>query len=403
MSRKVRAAFIDGPMYEPLYRLVDEFSAAGQVVVEAGFRGDHPALNAHLASSPNPPYDLVSTHTKYAPSQARFLAPLQTLITSVELADFYPKVLDLATVEGNLLGIPRNIDVRLLHYRTDLMEKPPQSWDELFEVALRLTGSKSRYGFAFPGRESGLFGTFFELCEAAGAHLFPANGIPDILNDGGRWALGLLRRMFASGVVPPEIVDWHYDEVHRSFREGHVAMIGDWPAYYPAHLDPSLSGVHDCFSVAVYPIGPSGESKTYGGCHTFALTHRGASNPDAVELLCFLTALERQMFECSRGSVPVRQSVMQQILGHASEKDSERWLMLESVIATSVIIPPKMKQYPEIEAVLWQTLQKAIIGKMEEEEALNSIVRQIADIVNRASTQSQHSTVQAQKESSNVD
>jgi len=77
--------------------------------------------------------------------------------------------------------------------------------------------------------------------------------------------------------------------------------------------------------------------------------------------------------------------------------------MLESVIATSVIIPPKMKQYPEIEAVLWQTLQKAIIGKMEEEEALNSIVRQIADIVNRASTQSQHSTVQAQKESSNVD
>lgn len=379
MSGKVKVALIAGAMYEPLYRSLQEFSATRGVAVELGYSGDHPALNAHLASMPDPDYDLVSTHTKYAPSQAHFLAPLQALIPQEELADFYPRLLELATVEGQLLGLPRNIDVRLLHYRTDLMDEPPQTWEALFDMAAKLTRGKDFYGFAFPGMESGLFGTFFELAESAGAHLFPESGIPDIVNDGGLWALGLLRRMYASGTVPRQIVDWHYEEVHRAFREGHVAMIGDWPAYYRAHLDPAQSSVYDRFAVAAYPASPSGVSKTYGGSHTFALTRHGAANPDAVELLRFLTAPEWQLEEASRGSVPVRRSVMRQIREAASAKELQRWSTLESVIDTSVLIPPKLKQYPEIEAVLWRTVQRAIVGAIGEEEALHSIVSQIAD------------------------
>lgn len=386
MAGKVKVALIAGAMYEPLYRSLEELSAERRVTVEVGYSGDHPALNAHLASMPDPAYDLVSTHTKYAPSQAHFLAPLQTLISKEELADFYPRVLELATVDGELLGLPRNIDVRLLHYRTDLMDGPPQTWDELFDTAQKLTRGKDLYGFAFPGMESGLFGTFFELGESAGGRLFPESGIPDIVNDGGRWALRLLRQMYASGTIPRQVVDWHYDEVHCAFRKGHVAMIGDWPAYYRAHLDPAQSSVYDRFAVAAYPIGPSGASKTYGGSHTFALTRRGAANPDAVELLRFLTSPKRQMEEASRGSVPVRRSVMQQVRESASAKELDRWHTLESVIDTSVLIPPKLKCYPEIEAVLWHTVQRAIVGAISEEEALNSIVSQIATITRHERT-----------------
>jgi multiple sugar transport system substrate-binding protein len=381
MAKTLQVAFISGPMYERLYDALEEFSAARHIQVEVGYSGDHPALNEHLASSKNPPYDLVSTHTKYAPSQTHFLAPLQTLIQPQELADFYPRLLEMATVDGNLLSIPRNIDLRLLHYRTDLIDAPPPTWDELFTVAQRLTKRNDFYGFVFPGQESGLFGTFFELAEAGGARLFPDGKIPDIVNEGGRWALAFLTRMYAAGIVPSQIIDWHYDEVHRFFREGHAAMVGDWPGYYRAHLDPTQSQVHDRFSVAAYPAGPSGASKTYGGSHTFALTNRGANNPDAVELLRFLTAGERQLGEAARGSVPVRRSVMQQVLESASESELKRWRILESVIEESVLIPPKMEYYPEIEAVLWRTVQKAIIGQIHQEDALASIVNQIAGII----------------------
>ena len=381
MSQTVQVALIAGPMYERLYAALEEFSSFHSIQVRIEFKGDHPALNEHLTSSASSAYDLVSTHTKYAPSQAHLLAPLQAHIPANELADFYPKVLELATVNGNLLALPRNIDVRLLHYRTDLIHEPPPTWDDLFDVAQSVTKSSGVYGFVFPGRESGLFGTFFELVESAGAHLFPDNQIPDIVNDGGRWTLDLLSKMYASGIVPPQIIDWHYDEVHRFFREGHAAMVGDWPGYYGAHLDPSQSRVYDRFSVAAYPAGPSGVTKTYGGCHTFALTHRGANNPDAIDLLRFLTALERQLLEATQGSVPVRRSVMRQVLESASDSELKRWRTLESVIEHSVLIPPKMECYPEIESILWRTVQKAIVGEVDVDAALQSIVSQIAHLI----------------------
>jgi multiple sugar transport system substrate-binding protein len=74
------------------------------------------------------PYDLVSTHTKYAPSQLDFLAPLDRLVGADELEDFVPLILEPASVGGSLYGVPRNIDVRLLHYRADLVGRPPATW-----------------------------------------------------------------------------------------------------------------------------------------------------------------------------------------------------------------------------------------------------------------------------------
>ena len=56
----------------------------------------------------------------------------------------------------------------------------------------------------------------------AGARLFPSNLIPDIENEGGRWALALLRKFYAEGIVPPEVPKWHYDKIHEYFREGHA-------------------------------------------------------------------------------------------------------------------------------------------------------------------------------------
>ena len=207
----------------------------------------------------------------------RFLAPLDDLLAKQELEDFTPQLLDLARIHGGLFSLPRNVDVRLLHYRTDLIAQPPATWDDLLDLARALNRPPHQYGFVFPGMESGLFGTFYELVEMGGAELFPPNLVPQIENDGGRWALSLLRTFYAEGLVPPAIVEWHYDKVHDCFRDGHAAMVGDWPGYYADYCDPQASAVHDRFALARYPVGPIGKSLVYGGSHTFALTRQGAA------------------------------------------------------------------------------------------------------------------------------
>jgi multiple sugar transport system substrate-binding protein len=222
MKSHLKIALTSGGMYESLYARIPEFERATGVTVAVEFAGTHPELNAHLAALDPVPYHLVSTHTKYAPSQLRFLAPIEGFDTS----DFFPTVLDLAKIGGVLYGIPRNIDLRLLHYRTDIIETPPTTWDELVAVAKRVAHAPEQYGFVFTGIESGLFGTFFELAESAGAPIFPPSLLPELNNDGGRWALNVLRELYSSGTAPQALAGWHYDEVPRRKCGDGVGLAG---------------------------------------------------------------------------------------------------------------------------------------------------------------------------------
>jgi multiple sugar transport system substrate-binding protein len=94
---------------------------------------------------------VISTHTKYAPSQRQWLTPLDDDLDDEELEPFTPRTLKLARMDGSLYGVPRNLEVKLLLYRTDLMKDKPSSWEDLLETATRLR-SNNLYGFAFPGK-----------------------------------------------------------------------------------------------------------------------------------------------------------------------------------------------------------------------------------------------------------
>jgi ABC-type glycerol-3-phosphate transport system substrate-binding protein len=133
-----------------------------------------------------------------------------------------------------------------------------------------------------------------------------------------------------------------------------------------------------------YPTGPEGKSLSYGGGHTFALTKEGAKKPEALQLLLHLTASEQQLGEARRGCVPVRRSVMKQMQSEANQASHARLAMLEKVIADHILIPPKFARYPEVEEVLWRTVQKAFTGEIEIDDALESITEQISEIVQQA-------------------
>ena len=381
MSKELKVALVSGPAYDPLYLTLKKFTESTGIEVNVAFSGDHPSLNYHLASLSDVPYDLVSTHSKYAPSQLKFLAALDEVIPYNVIEDFVPLLLELSTIDGALYGLPRNIDVRLLHYRSDLIGTPPGSWDELFAVARELSSPPEFYGFIFPGRESGLFGTFYELAEMAGAQLFPKTLVPDIENEAGYWALDLLRRLYAERITPKEFTAWHYEEVHECFRSGKAAMVCDWPGYYSLYRDASISAVSDRFELTRYPIGPTGRSLSYGGGHTFALTKQGIQNPNALELLLFLTDCEQQLLEARNGCIPVRRTVMKAMQAEGDEANRERLRMLDDVIENHILVPPKFAHYPDVETVLWHTVQSAIIGRLTVEDALTSMRKKIEQIV----------------------
>ena len=134
MARSLRVLLVGGPMYDPLYERLERFDEREGVGVEAVVAPSHPDLNERIEEefgSGAASYDLISTHAKYATSQRGWLTPLDEDLEDSELKNFTPQTLELARIDGQLYGVPRNLDVKLLHYRTDIVPEPTASWEEL--------------------------------------------------------------------------------------------------------------------------------------------------------------------------------------------------------------------------------------------------------------------------------
>lgn len=178
----LRIALVGGPMYDHLYRYFDHAGVDVDVVAHA----DHPTLNRQVADllGAGERLDIVATHSKYAPSQAQWLRPLDDLVDADRVAALAERAVGLCRYDGHWYCLPRSVDVRVMWVRTDRLGEVPDTWTELIE---------SDTVFGFPGRESGLFGTFFELVVGAGGELFDVEGRPQMTGPEASAAVEMLR------------------------------------------------------------------------------------------------------------------------------------------------------------------------------------------------------------------
>ena len=382
-------------MYDSLYDRLPAFERATGLHVDVVDRLPHPELNARVKrefESGAADFDLISTHTKYAPSQATWLSPDDLTLVG-DGRDFLPQLLELARIDGALLQIPRNLDVRLLYYRRDLLAdgadddaRPPvpRTWDALVETATRVT-RPGLSGFLFPGRDSGLFGTFYELLVSAGGHLFDASLRPAFDDAAGVWAADRLAELHhRRGLTPRELPAWHYDEVSASFRRGEAAMVCDWPGSHHLYKARETCDVADRVGLALLPSGPAGIRAAYSGCHSFAIPRTARNRAGAVELLRDLTSTAAQLGEARRGAIPVRASALAQIRAEAAADPAEahRWELLTRT-QEAMIIPPRFAAYPECEDAIWHAVQRAMTGVVSPQAAVREGAQHIVALLAR--------------------
>jgi multiple sugar transport system substrate-binding protein len=382
---ELHLALIGGPQYDGLLELLPKFEEQTGYRLHVDVRLPHVELNERMANdlgTEHGCYDLISTHTKYSPSQTEHLMPLDEYVASDELNDFVPRVLDLCRIDGRLMQLPRNLDARLLFYRADLMSAP-QTWEEAAAQMIRHK-REGFYGFAFPGRHSGLFGTFYEMLGMAGGDLFDDNLRPTFNSEAGEWALNFLHRLHAiERVTPADLTEnWYYDEISDRFRKGHVLMIGEWPGFYGLYQKRESCAVFDQFDVAVYPAGPAGIRKSYASSHSFAIPKAARDPQGGLALAKYLTSADVQWYEASvEGHTPVRQNVFEKMRSTPSERDARRMTALEETINHYAMIPPKFAKYPLIEDILWIGVQEAITGKRTAKECLLLMEKKVQEVL----------------------
>jgi multiple sugar transport system substrate-binding protein len=344
MSR-LQVAFVGGPMYDGVYDLVADDV---DVVVHA----DHPTLNREVAArlGAGERLDVISTHGKYAPSQAAWLHPLQDLLPPEVVAELAPKAVELCSFRGSLLCAPRNIDVRVLWWRRDQLDGPPRRWADV-------EGAPGPFGFT--GRESGLFGLFYELMAGNGAPLFDADGRPTLTGDVAVGCVELLQRLAAA--APADLPMWHYDDVDDALLDGRVAMAAAWPGGFERIRS---SGRYGQLAPAMYPGG-----RSYSGCHGWAIPTTCADVPAAVALVERLCSADAARLELAAGGIPAHDGAL---AAHepVDDVDAERLAITRATIADAMLTYPPLVRFPEVEDAAWGAVHLALLGELTAAEAV---------------------------------
>src|SRR3954447_3156489 len=140
--------------------------------------------------------------------------------------DFLPASLAAARWRGALYAIPWFVDVGLLYWRTDLIDREPRSLAELRQMALRLREAHTTsFGLVWPGaRYEGLLTVFLEHLAAFGGGILDRDGRVIVDEPAAIRALGfMVNAVSVDRVVPAAALTWQEEQVRFAFQNGEAA------------------------------------------------------------------------------------------------------------------------------------------------------------------------------------
>lgn len=177
-------------------------------------------------------------------------------------SDFTPGGIESGSYNGTLYGLPFVTSTMLLFYRTDLIQSPPQTWDEYRVVAERFSravnpGSPTPYGTTIvgkPGQDAINLIEYAQILWSKGGEVLgPGNDI-QVNRPLNVESLDYWTGLFKNKLTPPDANTYDYTSIVSAFQEEQVAMCIQWDAAAGEWADPQISPkIYDKFAVSIIP------------------------------------------------------------------------------------------------------------------------------------------------------
>jgi multiple sugar transport system substrate-binding protein len=207
--------------------------------------------------------------------------------------------------DGRLWALPFNTDVGLLYYRSDLLDRPPQTWKDLEDdvVVMRARSGNDVDGYA--GQFADYEGLTVNALEAIGG----AGG--SVVDDGGDVVVEDHRVTVTEGldrlrkIAPTGVPALDEDSSTLLFRSGKALFMRNWPVAYRALTEDLEGSPPVAFGVAPLPA----DSGVLGG-QNLAVSADTARPRAARALIEFLTSERSQQILFERGGLPATRQVV---------------------------------------------------------------------------------------------
>ena len=271
--------------------------------------------------------------------------------------------------DGHLYRWPLTADMGLLYYRTDLMEQPPETPEELVLVSQSLQKDrKVDWGYVWQGRQyEGLSCVYLEMIDGFGGDwLQPNNNHIGLDLDPGVQAAAWLQELIDQGVSPNAVTNYAEPEALQSFKVGDAAFMRNWP-YAWTELQKSDSAVKGNVGITTMVARPGHSTATLGSWGFTVL--KGSAHVNAsIEAIRFLTneSSQKQLF-LNHGYTPTQQSVFDdpQLL-------QDKPILAEFGQALKVVkARPETPLYAQISDVLTRQLSSILTRETTPKDGMN--------------------------------
>jgi multiple sugar transport system substrate-binding protein len=274
--------------------------------------------------------------------------------------------------DGRLKALWVSTDVRVLHYRKDLVASPPKTWDELIAVAADLS-KRGLTGYLYPGgRGEASVMEHLPMFWAQGGELVDRDGKAVFGAGANRTAmlnvLAFLRRTIDSGSSPARVANYGFEaDLYPELLRGNVAMFlgGSWMSKQMHDL-----GDKNVWSVAPIPLMSAGPPVTTSGGWTYALFTPDQHKQDLlIDLIDNLVASRDAMAAATtaQGNLPTRMSVAKLDSAYFTDPTVRDFLGMLAYGRAR----PGVSVYPTISTELQVAISSVITGQKTPEAALD--------------------------------
>lgn len=335
--------------------------------------------------------DVMNLNTSWAIDFAAqgALLPLDDYLTEKDKDIYWDKLWNSTVINGKSYAFPWYASIPILMYNRDFFEKagldpdkPPKTWDEVFEYSRKIRATLDIYGF-----EPNIIAVDELLLE----------GIPIVTPDGKKAAfntpeavkkLEWFQKAYRENLMPRSLGG--YGEGRQLYEAGKLAM-------YPAgltmlkHIETNSPDIFKVTDVAEFPVGKAGIVKA--SLMNFVIPITTKHPKEAVKFALFITSpkwqIEFSKYATILPSTKQGLETSEEFLNRANSGDlkAKAMLMASKSMAKAVDLNAvtvhhiPSEKYAQVRKVLQDYWLKAIKGEYTAEEALKLAEEEVNKIL----------------------
>ena len=292
-------------------------------------------------------------------------------------AQYLPKIWQASTLNGKSFGIPWYLTTRISFYNQNLfkqagIQKPPETYAELAEVAAKVKEKTGKYAF-FVTFVPGDSGEVLESLVQMGVQLVDAQGKAAFNTPAGVAACQYWVDLYQKKLLPPEVMTQGHRHAIELYQSGETALLSSGAEFLKT-IQNNAPTIAEVSAAAPQITGKTGKKNV---AVMNLVIPRDTDKPEAaVKFALFTTNTPNQLaFAQAANVLPSTVAGVQQYIA-ALDKEKEETTLQEArklsakELETAEVLIPAMKNMNQLQKLIYENLQAAMSGEKTTEQAV---------------------------------